>query len=89
MNQGSRRLDIAARGNNSCAAVWLALGQADLARVEIRLMPTSTSSQEKSERCDAQDVPPNAAVEPPRDQVSSARQAHNEMARLLRARVDV
>jgi hypothetical protein len=26
----------------------------------------------------------NAAVEPPRDDVSSAQQAHNEMARLLR-----
>jgi hypothetical protein len=35
------------------------------------------------------DSPPNAAVEPPRDDVSSAQQAHNEMARLLRAGVDV
>jgi hypothetical protein len=32
---------------------------------------------------------PNAAVEPPRAALSSAQQAHNEMARLLRARVDV
>jgi hypothetical protein len=31
----------------------------------------------------------NAAVEPPRDDVSSAQQAQNAMARLLRARVDV
>jgi hypothetical protein len=31
----------------------------------------------------------NAAVERPRDHVSSAQQAHNEMARLLRARDDV
>jgi hypothetical protein len=33
--------------------------------------------------------PHNAAVEPPPDHVSSAQQAHNEMTRLLRARVDV
>jgi hypothetical protein len=32
--------------------------------------------------------PHNAAVEPPRDHVSSAQQAHNEMTRLLRACVD-
>jgi hypothetical protein len=31
----------------------------------------------------------NAAVEPPRAALSSAQQAHNAMARLLRARVDV
>jgi hypothetical protein len=34
-------------------------------------------------------MPPNAAVEPPRDALYSAQQAHNAMARLLRARVDV
>jgi hypothetical protein len=34
-------------------------------------------------------IAPNAAVEPPRDHVSSAQQAHNEMARLLRACVDL
>jgi hypothetical protein len=34
-------------------------------------------------------VPHNAAVEPPRADVSSAQQAHNEMARLLSACVDV
>ena len=33
--------------------------------------------------------PHNAAVQRPRDHVSSAQQAHNAMARLLRARVDV
>jgi hypothetical protein len=32
---------------------------------------------------------PNAAVEPPRAALSSAQQAHNAMARLLRACVDV
>jgi hypothetical protein len=34
-------------------------------------------------------LPPNAAVEPPRAALSSAQQSHNEMTRLLRARVDV
>jgi hypothetical protein len=34
-------------------------------------------------------VAPNAAVEPPRDHVSSAPHVHNEMAHLRRARTDV
>jgi hypothetical protein len=38
-----------------------------------------------AETCDSFELPPNAAVERRRAALSSAQQAHNEMARLLRA----
>jgi hypothetical protein len=85
--EGERRtIEHLMRIDEVDAVVLEVLQSLNLVPLELHLRIVYTLTAE----CNAEVLlPDNAAVEPPRDALSGAQQAHNEMARLLRARDDV